>query len=129
MATDLTALLAELQDATDGSRELDMRVALASGYKRSRLGIGGGFDWVAPDRTLSFLPEFSTSINAALTLVPDGMWWLLDKRRTRPDGALYGAQIMLRSGHGYAVDVVAETEAHTPALAMCCAALRSKIDN
>ena len=115
---DLSALLTALEAATEGSRELDERIALYVGWA------------VQPDgRTQAGIPAYSTILDAALTLVPDGMWWLLGKGQTRPDEPLYGAQIMLRSGHGYAVDVVAETEAHTPALAMCCAALRSKIYN
>ena len=113
---DLSALIAALEAAAVGSRELDERIALHVGWA------------VQPDGQMQAgIPAYSTSLDAALTLVPDGMWWLLGKGRTRPDEPLYGAKILLRSGHGYAVDVVAETEAHTPALAMCCAALRCDV--
>ena len=114
---DLSALLTALEAATEGSRELDERIALYVGWA------------VQPDgRTQAGIPAYSTILDAALTLVPDGMWWLLGKGQTRPDEPLYGAQIMpLHSEPDAAPHSMGE--AHTPALAMCCAALRSKIYN
>ena len=112
---DLSALIAALQEATVGSRELDERIALASGYKRSRLGIGGGFDWVAPDRTLSVLPEFSTSLDASLRLVPIGMQWEVSTSSFHDGTDAFQAYV-----YDYGSD------GHTPALAMCCAALRAR---
>ena len=110
---DIPALIAALGEAAVGSRKLDERVAFAAGYKRSRLGIDGGFDWVTPDRTLSCLPEFSTSLDAALTLVPDAET----------------ARVWLTIGAPRAwasIDPIRVHQAATPALAMCCAALTAR---
>ena len=122
---DLSALLTALEEAAVGSRELDERVAFAAGYKRSRLGIDGGFDWVAPDRTLSILPEFSTSLDAALTLVPMGhpRWTLrLEIVGHGSRGLSHNARITWPSYESYG-------NGSTPALAMCCAALQARSIN
>lgn len=68
-----------------------------------------------------YIPRYTASIDAALTLIPDGMWWLIGKGRTRPDEPLYGVQIL----DGERVVAEAETEA-SAALAICAAALRAR---
>lgn len=67
------------------------------------------------------VPRYSASVDAALTLIPDGMWWLIGKGRTRPDEPLYGVQIL----DGERVVAEAETESSV-ALAICAAALRAR---
>ena len=111
---DMSALIAALQNATEGSRELDERIALYVGWA------------VQPDgQVQAGMPAYSTSLDAAVALVPDGMWWLLGKGRTRPDEPLYGAQIM-PSHNDLDVAPYSVGEGHTPALAMCCTALRAR---
>jgi len=74
-------VLTALSAATVGSRELDEMIARAAGWylvhaaeSYSQAAGDQEFDqWHEPDNTpASFLPEFSDSIDAALTLVPEG---------------------------------------------------------
>jgi len=67
-------------------------------------------------------PEFTASIDAALTLVPEGLNWLIGRGRARPDEPLYGVQLL----DGERVVAGAENNA-TPALAICAAALKARM--
>ena len=70
----MQTLIAELEVATEGSRELDRRVLLASGWRIDADGY-----WWARNGNLGFhgrkeihlLPQPTTSLDAALTLLPD----------------------------------------------------------
>ena len=99
---DLSALLTALEAATEGSRELDERIALYVGWA------------VQPDgQAQAGMPAYSTSLDAALTLVPDAetvrVWLTI------------GAP-----GAWASIDPSVPHKAATPALAMCCAALRTR---
>jgi hypothetical protein len=141
--SDLQSLLSRLETATEGSRELDCLIAPVVGWYRitpseaKRTGHGskahGG--WVHPndvrDGKPMFCqlhgtdvyrdpPEFSRSVDAALSLVPEGL------------------MVSMTIGHGQAVANVKtgsilnpETRewpgyAKTPALALVAAALRAR---
>ena len=107
---DLFALIAALEAATVGSRELDERIALHVGWA------------VQPDgQAQAGIPAYSTSLDAALTLVPDGRTWRINSPPLWLENGLFRANVINVSGH--------ECDAATPALALCCAALRSKIPN
>ena len=73
-------------------------------------------------------PTFTGSLDAAVTLVPEGHRWLLDKRpfgSQRQDG--YRAEVY-RQAHGYLSDR-SDVPAHwgpTPALALTTAALKAR---
>ena len=101
--TPLTQLIADLEAAPEGSRELDERIARA-------LDIGG-----------TIIPEWSTSLDAALTLVPEG--WFVDGDQTHQyvDGqwqwGLYHQDEEL-AVHGWCKP--------SPALALCIAALYAR---
>ena len=99
---DLSALIAALEAAAEGSRELDERIALYVGWA------------VQPDgQTQVGIPAYSTSLDAAQTLVPVAetvrVWLTI------------GAP-----GAWASIDPSVPHKAATPALAMCCAALRSR---
>ena len=99
---DLSALIAALGEAAVGSRELDERIALYVGWA------------VQPDgQAQAGIPAYSTSLDAALTLVPVAetvrVWLTI------------GAP-----GAWASIDPIRVHQAATPALAMCCAALRSR---
>jgi hypothetical protein len=110
-------LIARLEVAEGPSRDLDMEIAkLAQGFGLPGSGL------------LGYLPYFTSSLDAALTLVPKGMWWLIGLGKTRPKEPLYGAQILL---HGprppYNADVLAEGEHDAnPAIALCIASLKAR---
>lgn len=118
-------LIANLAAATEGSRELSLQVLLGCGWK-----LEDGHYW-APRPNLGFdaiqelhlLPNPTTSIDDALTLVPEGWslaglweavnpkdrpWWGVDLRHDDP----YEARRTLG--------------AKTPALALCLAAVKAR---
>ena len=99
---DLSALIAALEAAAVGSRELDERIALYVGWA------------VQPDgQTQAGIPPYSTSLDAALTLGPDAetvhVWLTIEEL-----------------GACASIDPSVPHKAATPALAMCCAALASR---
>ena len=96
--TDLTSLIERVEAATEGGRELDLAIHLAlfpdgeiAGWMKYPRGLDGreGYSWDISSASLIFekrtadgqcpynggvpLPTYSTSIDAALTLLPEGM--------------------------------------------------------
>lgn len=106
-------LIAKLEAATEGNRELDAAIERSRGYRVdeeleiSRAGDHGG-EWD--------LPLYTTSIDAALTLVPEGMVWtvLTD----------YGDLCRARVYNG---KKIWEADGETPPLAACSAALKARV--
>lgn len=101
-ATSMTSdLIERLERATAGNRELDKLIAEFVGHT---FGV----------------PEYTTSIDAALTLV-DG-FWAVGKQEFEPF-----ARILVPNEHG---DFIGqrniEATGATPALALCIAALRAR---
>lgn len=69
----------------------------------------------------TFAPRYTESIDAAVMLVPSGLYWLISYGKTRPDEPLGAAQIIDHSGK-----IVAEAEAATVALSVGIAALKAR---
>src|SRR5882672_9817280 len=84
----MDALLARLESANEGSRELDVAIEIATqrcdptGYL-----LGDELHWNEPHEfgsTVAYeplcqpLPHYTTSLDAALTLVPEGKEWGVD---------------------------------------------------
>lgn len=124
-------LIERLQKAGEGSRELDAEIALAVGYHCQPDGYGEGDAWTTPEgRSLPSIgrmgarpPAFTTSIDAALSLVPEG--WRVDELSESQRGRFWS---MLRpreykEGLFYVTD-----EGASFALAICIAALRARED-
>jgi len=119
------ALIQRLQEAMEGSRELDCAIARAFDWTYNR---DVEYCWRPPSESalkVSFqsIPAFSTSIDAAMTLVPEGFWLHLSSFTSdipeRGSVHLYGNRGL---GDDYPAD------AATPALALCIAALSAKED-
>lgn len=69
------------------------------------------------------VPDFTSSMDAAATLIPEGLYWLAGYGRTKEAEPLGGAQIY-RPGD---FDTpVAEGEGRTAAIAICIASLRAR---
>lgn len=88
-------LIAALETATGPSRELDVEIGLLlapEGAHRTPDRPAGTYA-IAPGECRQ-APWFTASLDAALTLVPEGMWWHVGAGRTRPDEPLYGAIIL-----------------------------------
>lgn len=127
--TSIEDLIARLASATEGSRELDLAIFNAMRREAQR-----PWRWTcdfketvtndqygpgAPGNPVNSLEHFSTSVDDALTLFPDDLWWCLAKGKTRPGEPLYGARIV----SGDAVLAEAETDAGA-AVALCIAKLK-----
>ena len=101
---DIPALIAALEAAAVGSQALDYEIARLVGWEPTACDMACGDD--EP-------PEFSVNMHAALTLVPDAetvrVWLTI------------GAP-----GAWASIDPSVPHKAATPALAMCCAALRAR---
>lgn len=126
----MTDLAARCETAEGPDRGLDVEIAVAveREHETRLLRCLDGAECRAPWRADPYspgntipTPRYTESADAALTLIPDGMWWLIGKGRTRPDEPLYGVQIL----DGERVAAEAETEA-SAALAICAAALRAR---
>lgn len=122
MKTVLSDLIARLTEAKEGSRELDEAIWRAVGLseadeRRCRV-------WLSMDRRTdltrdrfiaAWAPSFSTSLDAALTLVPEGLGWSFSTHERSANGAHLAAYVDGAFGFGA-----------TPALCLCIASLRAR---
>lgn len=133
-------LIARLDAANKGSRDLDYRIAQAIGNKWMEGVSEGESPPFAPrsiaDRTI---PGYTTKVDGALTLVPEnarvrelGQWWDV----SRPGGWFcsvarweYDNKLLLVERYytyGFADDDRMPKTAPTAALAVCIAALKAR---
>ncbi len=119
----MDALIAALEAATEGSRELDDAVFLATHPDQGTTSEDGEYWYAAhldeDGGPWMLLPFYTTSLDAALTLVPEGWGWTIEWdsiTAVRPpdsegddDLAIWGL-----------------TPNGTPALALCIAALKAR---
>lgn len=124
-------LIERLEKATGPDRELDGLIFQEVGgdhwlnaMRRSQEPSGCPLE-IAEVTARTYAPSFTASIDAALTLVPEGMWWLIGAGQTRPDEPLYGAQIR-KPGFSTGGEVVSEAEHSCMAVALCMAALKAR---
>lgn len=113
--TELEKLAGWLKAATGPDRELGREVLLACG----RGFVSPLYSWLDP----------TASIDAAMSLVPEGCGWIAAWGQTRPDEPMGGAIVKRNArfiGYGANYDAISEAEAATPALALCAAALRAR---
>lgn len=123
--TNFDALIARLEVATEGSAGLDAEIAEVVGWKHNASpNPNNPWHWKAPDgQGYVHPPFFSRSLDAALTLVPEG--WTV-ARINENDDKTWACE--LREGYltSY-THVVFGGEKHkdaTAALALCIAALK-----
>ena len=111
-------LIRQIEEATGPDRGLDAEIALAIGW---RLDQSEPRDrWWEPDRShyLDEPPEFTASLDAALTLVPEGIAiWRIGNNDDQWEGE--GPFLARCGGPRF-------TFAATPALALCAAALKAR---
>ncbi len=108
--TRLLALAEECEKATGPDPELVKQIAIALGWRRSGLS-----HWQPPEADPAGvwrvgLPDWLGSLDAALSLVRPGRWWMVERR----------------PGHTCYANISDDGEgtAPTPPLALCAAALR-----
>lgn len=132
----LSELAARVEAAMGSDRELDAQIwiAVTPGATRRELrGIhkASGKEQVIdetrePDGRLIVVPAFTASLDAAMTLVPDGWFWMAGHRDNNR------CRAYVNNGQSHFVGIAArpnpakqwfECLADTPALALCAAAL------
>lgn len=113
----MTDLLTQIQNATGGSRELDVEIGEACGYMRaSQIGPYRRYRALHPNGRTIDLPHFSTNIQDVVSLVPrDATAWSLNVE----DGQCQA--LIFRDGDG----VIGRGDAPTPALALCEAIIKA----
>lgn len=126
---DLTALIARVEAARGPDRELDAEIARtllphnAEHVARSRSGwsyrVFGPEGW---DDEWTETRPYTASLDAAMALVPEGLFWTVAFGQLTPQEPLGGALISRRDGSD-----VAQAKATTPALALTAAALRARL--
>lgn len=131
MTADLSALIARLEAAEVGSRELDAEIARAMGWEVHNARRNGL--WVVPfgehdtcdPEAMFALGNYTTSLDAALALaerVLDGWRWSVQQL-----GPNYEASLTLPNG---VFLLSSDTEVYAigknPALALCIAILKAK---
>lgn len=116
-------LIAALEKATEPSRGIDCKIYLAVvGLAQYEQLVWHGANPVIrynpgpPDVAFHGIPRYTASIDAALTLVPEGMEWVVF-------GA--GGADVWHVGNDATLHRIDETYASTPAIALCIAALKA----
>jgi hypothetical protein len=124
-ATTLADLIAHLDAATGPDRELDEEImALRAGVIREvqngRSVYHVGTRWVG----VGDVPPFTASVDAAVTLVPDGwMWTVCGGEHRGGQGVAFMAP---NGGNSPADRWIDDTGGATPAIALCIAALKAR---
>ncbi len=114
--TDSTDLIARLEAAEGPDRGLDAEIARLKGYEvHDKLWVRVTSYDGHEKGALSPLPHYTASIDAALTLVPEGWGWSFGQTPT-DEGVEYHAQVNWEP-------IVA---GGTPAIALCIAALKAR---
>ena len=129
----LSALIAKLEAATEGSRELDSEIALFLGWKYEKRGNSTKAWWYRPGIENDYARSsdsyrhqwpnmsWSTSIDAALTLVPKG--WTRDVEATVPE---LGVDVMLGDSRQVPQMTFVTGDHKVEAIATCIAALKAR---
>lgn len=130
--TDSETIAEKLQSSTEGNRDLDLEVLNALGANRSWYWLDQRAETITCNRygpdaignPVCGLERFTTSVDDALSLVPDGFDWLLANGITHKCEPPYGVQILRADGTGK--NVIAEAESSSAPIAICIAALRAR---
>ena len=114
----MTDLIKQLEAATEGSRNLDAAIAEVAVWHPGRAEELQEAGHAFYDTAKSMCACYTTSIDAALTLVPEDFSWRLQQTLGKPGGmaALVGPDDQVGDYHIGA----------TPALALCIAILKAR---
>ncbi len=123
----MQALIAELEAATEGSRELDVAIrTIALGFRATNQ------DKLNPEQIRShhrhFAAHYTTLLEAALSLAPEGWGWLVRGGDGECFANLTRGSIPIMS-HGIQINRAYQdtpTYAATVPLALCIAALKAR---
>lgn len=127
-------LIERLEQATEGSRELDIAIGQllhnSATYRIADDGSVEAYDdgtneygisgWISLHHEVS---HYTTSIDAALTLVPEGFTWNLLTDDDLPGRARLYSHMAVTLGRP---PTAISADGNTPALALCIASLRAQ---
>lgn len=122
--TDRTALLMDLAERCEKADGADWN--LSADIARAMGWAEGEHAWHSLDwrSRQSGPPHYTNSLDAALSLVPEGWRWSLDHTQ-KPPYRDCGMATLYAPGDGWTPADVSEIYGATPALALCAAALRA----
>jgi hypothetical protein len=127
----LVGLAAICEQATGPDREIDEAIADALFTEKQRHCVkglsdeeGGQWFWRNPDGSIGTALRFTASLDAAVTLVPEGRDWMVDNFDGLP-GRRCSATVFSAPGDEYASH---EAFADTPALALTAGCLRARAE-
>jgi len=115
----IASLIARLEAASGPSVELDEEIRVAVDAENINYWPA---EFAPTVGTYEGPVAYTASIDAALTLVPEGLFFLFGIGRVRSGEPLAAAQIM----RPVTLDQVAEAEADTLPIAICIAALKAR---
>lgn len=121
MTQALSALLAKLEAATGPSRELDEAITRAIGFKLAGYSANVPIWWNPDDKYVGVAPHYTSSLDAAMTLVPEGSWWWLHHQVAYPTDDGYQAEVWPL------IPPYLKSRAPTAALALCIASVRARL--
>lgn len=115
-------LIAKLEAASEGRRFLDEEIhdAIHGGWLRANCVRGASGEWIHPEHGfIAPAQQYTTSIDAALTLVPEGMDWSAVRRTRHPYCGQFPYEAVVWN-------VRVQGFAHSAPLAVCIAALKAR---
>ena len=120
----MTDLIRDLEDATEGSRELSDRVLLACGWANIVTATGDVLWRLPPSEEWKFPPPNpSQSLDDALALVPEGWWYSL---RSPNDIVPYDKFEFSIQPPSQTAAFAVEADGSTAPLAVCLAVLKAQ---
>jgi len=131
--TEITKLIADLENAEEGSRELDAQIVSAlfpdlATQPRDSSEIVPGYYWakISGREELRKADPYTTSIDAAMTTIPEGWEWEIEYNMVRDYTAYQikmGQTIQVMHPEPWQSDT---TKASLP-IAICIASLRARL--
>lgn len=114
-------LIERLERATGPDSELDEAIALVLGWTHQKMRGDAKPYWRKPGVTeyymRSIVPAYTASLDAALTLVPEGWMW---------DVSSSGCAWIMRNDDSICDSQIVIGGVKSPAIALCIAALRAR---
>ena len=135
MTDQIDTLIRELEAAMEGSRELDASIFIEvtpgvkdAGRIDRKGGVVGWWPKDAPYRSAREVDPFTTSLDAALSLVPEG-WITMHAGQNPVSGTWYwGLHKQAEAGvnDGRCQQTASDHQTNSSALALCIAALKAR---
>lgn len=124
-------ILDMLQKADGGpNQEIDGAIAKYLGWTHQKMKGDAKAYWRKPGDGSYYMrqkngpPEYTNSIDVAVSLIPPGMFWVLSFGKTRKEEPLGGCQIFQGGDIDDVGDPLSEGEGNSVHIAICIAALK-----